>query len=134
MDFRGGEKHVYTAALSCRFNRLAGRIDVSRHAARETTNYGSFDFARNRLHRGEVAFANDGESCFDDVHPQSRKLPRNLQLLPQVHGSARALLAIAERRVEDTDSIIFHSFVLLWRGSVFFPKKKTTPALCRGVL
>src|SRR6185295_16715083 len=54
MDFRSGEKHVYTAALSCRFNGLAGGIDVPRHAARETTNDRPFDFARNRLHRGEV--------------------------------------------------------------------------------
>jgi hypothetical protein len=45
--------------------------------------------------------------------PLARKLAGDLQLLAQVHGGAGALLAVAERRVKDEDSVVIH---MMWAG------------------
>jgi hypothetical protein len=111
MNLRGREKHVDTPALSGGRNCLAGRIDIIGHATGKTADDRPLDLLGNRLHGLEIAIADDGESGFDHVDIQACELARDLKFFAQVHGRARALLAIAQRRVEDYDSVVFHKCI-----------------------
>ena len=53
----------------------------------------------------EVARRGGGEAGLDDVHAQLLEGPRHPELLPEVHGEAGALLAVAKGRVEHDDAI-----------------------------
>ena len=66
---------------------------------------GILDAASDRLHGLEVAFRGDREAGLDDVDAHLVQEIGDLQLLFQVHGGAGALLAVAQRGVEDQDAI-----------------------------
>jgi hypothetical protein len=53
------------------------------------------------LHGVEVAWAGEGKTGLDDVHPQAGQLLGDRQLLLQVEAGARRLLAVAQGGVED---------------------------------
>ncbi len=58
--------------------------------------------------RVEVALAGDGETGFDDVDAEGRKLVGHAQLFFVVHGAAGGLLAVAEGGIEEDDLIRGH--------------------------
>ena len=62
------------------FDSLPGRLDVLLGRARQPTDHGAFDLARDRLHRLEVAGRGDREAGLDHIDPQPRKLVGDLQL------------------------------------------------------
>ena len=57
----------------------------------------------DRADRLEVAGRGDREAGLDDVDAEVGQRPGDLQLLGQVHARAGRLLAVAQRRVEDSD-------------------------------
>ena len=63
------------------------------------------DLAGDRLDRLEVTGRGDREAGLDDVDTETAELVRDLQLLLGVQGDARRLLAVAQRRIEDTYAI-----------------------------
>ena len=92
--------------------RLAGLIasaqrSMSFGAARERPQMTAF-LARLAisLHGGEVAFRGDREAGLDDVDAHVVEQLGDLELLFVGHGRARALLAVAQRRVEDDDAVL----------------------------
>src|SRR5258708_13308986 len=57
---------------------------------------------RDCLDRGKVAVRGNRESGFDDIDSERLEFFRQVHLLLEVHGTARRLLAVAQRRVEDS--------------------------------
>src|SRR5665213_2362341 len=90
------------------FDRLAGGVNVMRHTTGESADDRAFDFAGDGLDGGKIAVADDGKTGLDDIDVQARKLAGDLQFFAQVHGSARALLAVAQRCVEYDYFVVFH--------------------------
>ena len=61
----------------------------------------------------EVAFGRNRESGFDDVDAHLVEEFGDLQFLLERHGGAGALLAVAQRRVEDHDVVVGTGSVVL---------------------
>src|ERR1043166_2554194 len=101
-------------AFPGRLDGGGGCIDVLGHTARQAADHRTFDFAGNLLHGREIAFADDGKSGFDDVDAEPRQLAGDFQFFTLVHGSARALFAVAQRCVE-YDDFVAHKFSAFWR-------------------
>src|SRR5262249_1581360 len=59
----------------------------------------------------EVALARDREAGLDHVDAEPLELPRERELLADVHAAARRLLAVAQRGVEDPYAV-GHRFIL----------------------
>ena len=53
----------------------------------------------------EIAAGGDREAGFDHVDTHLLELRSDLQLLVEIHRRARRLLAVAQRGVEDNDSV-----------------------------
>ena len=49
----------------------------------------------------KVVWGRSGKPCFNDVYPEARKSPGNLELFLGGHGCAWGLLPIAQRRIKD---------------------------------
>jgi hypothetical protein len=112
MNFRRGQKNVDAPAFAGRFDGFAGGVDVARHAAGQAADDRAFDLAGDGADGGEIAVADDGKAGLDDIDAQAGQLAGDLELFAQVHGSAGALLAVAQGRVEYNDAIVFHNVVL----------------------
>src|SRR5207302_7928613 len=84
----------HTTATTARFCRLAYR-----------GNGYALTFSRHRLDRGIVALRGDRKSSFDNVDAQRLQLPRQFELLGQVHRAAGRLLAVAQSGIENLDSL-----------------------------
>ncbi len=117
------------ALFSGGLDRLAGGIDILGHATGEAGDDGALDFPGDCLNGGEVAFADDGEAGFNDIDFEAGELAGDLELFPQVHRGARALLAIAERGVKDDDSIVFHRLSFGCRLAVDYCVYASRPSL-----
>ena len=84
--------------------RVGGGIDILLHRAGERADRRVLARElRDTADALEVARAGDREARFDDVDVQLQQLARDHQFFLGVHGSARRLLAVAQRRVEDVD-------------------------------
>ena len=100
-------------------------VDVLLAGARQPED----DRLRHRVgdppHGLEVALRRGREAGLDDVDAELLELARDHQLLLDVHGRARRLLAVAQRGVEDLYSV--------HRGSPFLPRRHNrSRASCRG--
>ena len=73
------------------------------------------DLARHRIDRLPIAARGGGKSRLDDIDTELRKRARHAQLFGLGHAAAGRLLAIAQRGVEDQDSVGIgsHGIVLL---------------------
>src|SRR6266478_5160276 len=84
----------------------ARRTSISKVAK---SGYGYFaTFGRDCLDRGKVAVRGNRESGFDDIDSERLEFLRQVHLLLEVHGTARRLLAVAQRRVEDSYPLPCH--------------------------
>ena len=116
VDLGGGQEDMDTGACSCRKKGESRRLDVLGHAARQTRDDGTGDFAGNRLHRLEVPVADHRETRLDDVDLEPRELARNLQFFLQVHGSPGTLLSVAQCRVKNQNSVGIHGGIQERKG------------------
>src|SRR5262249_13541580 len=100
VDVRRRDEDVYPGALSV-LDRPDGAVDVLLARAGERQH----DRARDRLgdaaYRLEVTSGGRREARLDDVDAEMLELACDRELLLDVHGGARRLLAVAERGVED---------------------------------
>jgi hypothetical protein len=84
---------------------FAGTSDVVVVRAGEAADDGVLDDAGDGLHGLEVAVGRGGEAGLDDVDAELLELPRDADLLVTGHGGTGALLAVAERGVENHESV-----------------------------
>src|SRR5438034_3087832 len=68
---------------------------------------------RSLLDCFQVTARRNGEACFNHVHVQGGKLPRQANLLLGVHREARGLFAVTERSVENAYDVhrVSHALV-----------------------
>ena len=83
------------------FNGSRGHLDILTLGSGKRCDPWSAQLAGDRPDRLEIAVRSDGKSRFQDVHAERCQLVRHAQLLARIHRASGALLAIAQRRVED---------------------------------
>ena len=89
-----------------RLDRLGTTVDVVEGGAREAAHDGILGALGDLVDRGEVAIRGDRESRLDDVDAHLVEQFCDFELFLVRHGRARALLAVAQGRVEDNDAIL----------------------------
>ena len=115
---RGGHADAGVDAGTLReLQRIGRRVDVLVHGAGQRAHHGRVaGQLGDAAHRLEVAGTGDGKAGLDDIDVQAKKLAGDDELLLRVHGSARRLLAVAQRGIEDVDlachAILLSSFLL----------------------
>ena len=87
---------------------VAGGLDILRDAAGQTADDGPLHLGGDRVDSLKVPVADHGEPRLEDIHFESGELAGYLQLLTQVHGGTGTLFAVAQGRVKDEDSVVFH--------------------------
>jgi len=106
----GSNESVNPRSLSM-FNSLPSSSNVLLIASGESTDNGNIPIAidsvpnliGNHFNGFEVVFRCGGESGFDDVYTEFRKLASNVEFLLRSHGGAGGLFTVAEGSVEDAD-------------------------------
>ena len=97
------------------FQSLAGTLNVFEYRARQTAWDGALQCLSNRLNAIKVALTRNREACFNDVHAELFERERDLQFLTHGETLRQSLFTVAQRRIEDDDSVVGHfgnSFVL----------------------
>jgi hypothetical protein len=102
MKVRRGDERVDASPFR-RFDRFGGFLQVSPVAARETGDGRPADFLRDAMHGLRVGRRRNRESGLDDVHAERIELPGQPKLFGYPQGESGSLLAIAQRRVENSD-------------------------------
>ena len=74
--------------------------------ARQAGDHGVLGAAGDLADRLEVAFRGDREAGLDDVDAHVVEHLGDLELLLEGHGGAGALLAVAQRGVENDDAVL----------------------------
>ena len=92
--------------LTARLHRLAGPVDVLLPGARQAGDGGALDPPGDRRDRLEIAVRGDREAGLDDVDAHRVEEIGDLELLLEGHGRAGALLAVAQRGVEDQHAVL----------------------------
>ena len=105
MDRRGRDEGV-DARPPRLAHRLAGAGDVGGDGAGEAGDDGVLHAPGDLAHRLEIAVRGDREAGLDDVDAHLVEEVGDLELLLERHGRAGALLAVAQRGVEDYDAIL----------------------------
>ena len=88
---------------ACARPRRRGRCRLDR--ARQPGDGRVLHALGDRGHGLEVALGGDRKSRLDDVDAHPVEAVGDLELLLEGHGRAGALLAVAQRRVEDDDAV-----------------------------
>ena len=104
MDFRGRDENVnprMRGLVDC----AQRRIDILFAGAREAEHDGFGQRLSDPIHGLEVAGRRSGESGLDDIDVEPFELARERDLLLDVHRASGRLLAVAQRRVEDSDVV-----------------------------
>ena len=82
-----------------------GGLDIFAAGAGESSDAGAADFARDGADGLEVAGAGDGKASLEEVDTEGGELVSHAQFFGVVHGASGALLAVAQRGVEEEDAI-----------------------------
>ena len=104
MDGRGGDERVDAPALGV-LHGFAGAVDVGVDGAGEAGHGRVLHAAGDGRDGLEVAVRGDGKTGLDDVDAHAVEALGNLELLLEGHGGAGALLAVAQRGVENDDTV-----------------------------
>ena len=102
---RAGGDECVDAPPPRRPDRLGAALDVHPGRPGKAADDRCAGGLGDLVHRLEVAVRGDGEPRLDDVDAHFLEDLGDAQLLVQVHGGARRLLAVAERGIEDDDPV-----------------------------
>lgn len=104
VDRRGRHEGVDPRPLGMA-HRLAGPGDVGGNRAGEPRDGGALGPPGDLRHGLEIAVRRDGKAGLDDVDAHRIEQLGHRELLVEGHGGAGALLAVAQRGVEDYDAV-----------------------------
>ena len=103
------------AAPLGRPDRLGATIDVLEGGAREPADHGVLGALGDLVDGGEIAVRGDREAGLDDVDAHLVEQGGDFELFLVRHGRAGALLAVAQRGVENDDAVLLGLRVRLAR-------------------
>ena len=86
-------------------HRVAGAVDIGVDGARQAGDGGVLHAAGDGGDGFEIAVGGDGKSRLDDVDAHAVETLGDLELLLEGHRGAGALLAVAQRGVENDDAV-----------------------------
>ena len=109
---------VWMRGLGGVLHRLAGAIDVELAGTRQPAHHRALEALGDLGDGVEIALGGDREAGLDDVHAHGVEEVGDLLLLLEGHGGAGALLAVAQRGVEDEDLVGVGGLVRLLRSAV----------------
>ena len=101
---RGGDEGVDARARGVP-DRLAGAVDVGLAGPRQPAHHRPLEPPGDLRDGLEVAFAGDRKARLDDVDAHLVEEVGDLELLLEGHGGAGALLAVAQRRIENEHAV-----------------------------
>ena len=101
-----------------RFERFRRAFDILPVGPRQPAYDRGGDGLGNLLHGLEIAVRRDGETGLDDIDAELVQHLGDAQLFLQVHGRARRLLAVAQSRVENDDSVVVLALAHLFGPSL----------------
>src|SRR5262249_41865348 len=107
MDVGCGKKYMNARAY-CRMQRLCRALNIVLRGASQRSNNWRRHRGSYRLNRGKITVRGDWESRLDHIYPKAVELTRQAGLFLHIHAAARRLLAIAQSRVENRNSIALH--------------------------
>ena len=111
VNVTGGKKNV-DAGLVGSFEGLGAAIDVFLDAARQARDYGRAYFGRYAAYGFVVSFGRDGKTGFENVDVELFELPGHSEFLVDRHAEAGGLLAVAQSRVKNDQSVVHVSLAL----------------------
>ena len=131
----GADAGVDTLVLSI-LKSLGGHIDVMLYGACQRANSWPGDCLRNLNDGVEITGAGNGKSCFNHVDAQLFKSLGHLNLLDGVQLATGNLLAVAQRGVENKQSVVHTLIISLLRYIVMMcaTKKPFTPGSEKGFI
>jgi hypothetical protein len=89
-----------------RLDRGAAAVDVGERGARQAGDHRVLGALGDLAHRLEIAVGGDGKARLDDVDAHFVEELGDFELFLERHRGAGALLAVAQRRVEDEDFVL----------------------------
>src|SRR5258708_16277888 len=101
------QKHV-NAWVSGSTQSIPGTLDIGAAGPRQSGNDGPPDDRGDCPHRFEVAVGSDGKPGLNDVNAKTVKLLRKTQLFLVVHAATGRLFSVAQGRVENGNTTLFH--------------------------
>ena len=107
VQIRGRDERV-DAALRRRLDRPGRLLEVGAMAARQAGDDRTADLGGDLADRFGVGRRGDRKAGLDDVHAERIELTGELQLLGRPEREPGRLLAVAQRRVEDSDVVLPH--------------------------
>src|SRR3989338_8746579 len=106
MDLRCRDERVYARPLGVLY-RFPSGVNVRFGGSCKRADDGPLYLLRYLPNRIEFPGGSDRKTCLDDVNIKARKLPRDKELLIHREARSRALLAVAQCRVEYEDLLHF---------------------------
>ena len=133
--FAGAYARVDALALGI-LQRLGCHVNVVLDGTRQRTDGGPRHRLRNLNHRMEVTRTRYRKSCFNHVNAQLLQCLCHLNLLHRVQLTTGHLLAVAERRVENKQSVCYHFYLTILQFNHFdysLLNKPFTPGSEKGL-
>ncbi len=93
------------SAFAGRFDGGSGGIDVFVHTSGKPADHRPLNLRGNRVDGLEVTITDHREPGFDHIDVQPAQLAGDFHFFAQVHAGARALFAIAQRRIKNSDLV-----------------------------
>src|SRR5262245_29548856 len=107
MDVRGCAERV-NAWTSSILQRFSGPGDVLFRGAAERGDFDFLALGRDGFDGRKVTVGSNRKAGFDDVDSEVLELVSHPDLLCQVHRAAGRLFTVAQGRIKDADSVLWH--------------------------
>ena len=91
---------------SCRLDGFGAAVDVFQPGTGEAAHHGVLGALGDFVDGGEIALGGDRKAGLDDVDPHGVEQFGDFELFLVRHGGAGALLAVAQRSVENDDAVL----------------------------
>ena len=114
-------------------HRLGGGVDVAGHAAGKAADAGVSHLARHGVDGAELVGRRGGEAGLDDVDAHGGEALGDLELVTLGEKNPGGLLSVAQRRVEDGDSVGHGCSCSRSQSSSRFARRRTTSVRCAPV-
>src|SRR6266852_2513790 len=118
---KASQRNSTSLRLASSLKRLERGVHVLLSCSGERRHAAAPDLASHTAHGLEVPWGSNREAGLDHIDAQLFELPRQPQLLLDVHGKAGGLLAVAQSGIEDVDGV--HAAAPLGSAGELIPER-----------